>query len=64
MKKIILIGPVVLFYISSYCQTENNDYKMIIDSAVLMQKMAYKPNLYLIDEKHQAIRDVPQVISN
>ena len=54
MKKIILIVPVILFYISSYCQTENNDYKMMIDSAVLMQKIAYKPNLYLIDEKHQA----------
>jgi len=54
MKKILLIVSAILVYVSSYGQSKSNDYKTMVDSAVLMQKkVAYKQNIYLIDEKNQ-----------
>lgn len=37
--------------ITCYGQIAKNDYKDMIDSAILMQKSAYRLNVYLIDEK-------------
>lgn len=51
MKAIMLIASIVLAYSSSYSQS--SDYKTMIDSAIVMQKAAYKPNIYLIDEQNQ-----------
>lgn len=51
MKKIILI-VLVFTYASSYGQTKD-DCKVMIDSAIAMQKVVYLPNIYLIDEKDQ-----------
>jgi len=54
MKVITFIAFILLSYSSLHCQTQTNDYKAMIDSAIAMQKEAYKPNIYLLDEQNQS----------
>lgn len=53
MKKIVFLASVILTHSLSYGQNQNNYYKIMIDSAIVMQTAAYKPNIYLIDELNQ-----------
>ncbi len=51
MKRITLI-ILAFIYVSAYGQTKD-EYKVLIDSAIAMQKATYGPDIYLIDEKDQ-----------
>lgn len=50
--KIIIHIVLAFVSVSAYGQTKN-DYKIMIDSAIAMQKAMYRPDIYLIDEKDQ-----------
>jgi hypothetical protein len=54
VKVIALVAFVFLIHSSLCCQTRTNDYKAMVDSAVVMQKAAYKQNIYLIDEQNHS----------
>lgn len=58
MKTILLLVTIVFIYACSYSQSKNDDYKKMIDSAIVIQtmhldKVPYQPGIYLIDEKGQ-----------
>jgi hypothetical protein len=59
MKIILLFTTMICIHISSYCQSKNDDYKKMIDSAIVIQtmhpdKVPYRTGIYLIDAKDQA----------
>ncbi|KLT65387.1 hypothetical protein [Pedobacter sp. BMA] len=58
MKSIILIFAILFAGTVSYGQIKDDDYKKMIDTAIVMQtngsnKTPYRPGIYLIDAKDQ-----------
>ncbi len=59
MKIILLSLTIIFVHISSYGQSKNNEYKKMVDSAIVMQtthidKVPYQSGIYLLDGKDQA----------
>lgn len=59
MKITLLLFVITFVHVSCYGQSKNDDYKKLIDSAIIIQttqadKTPYQPGIYLIDAKDQA----------
>ncbi|MGA6119346.1 hypothetical protein [Sphingobacterium anhuiense] len=59
MKIILLLLAIILGHISSYGQNKNDDYKKMVDSAIVIQtmvpdKVPYRSGIYLLDGRDQA----------